>query len=349
MVKLRGAAVALSLAVTGPAAAQAPAPPPSDGGDHETAPEPIVFPYGEPPDGEWPEGEVPIPPEVQEEPVRGPGNGYCYVGSHPVNTPIAPGATWHDAGGEHTHFYPPMDLRLFVRHGRCYFFVGDPVDFGYAGATFAYHGAHPVAPAQGGGWCFMIGTHGHAWGPWSANFRVKGGVLWWPGPYDGYFATYWPYYAYFYRDDYPRYYGEGAWRRAQGGHIAPPIGRVPSPPPAPGLPPISGSLAAPGPAGRRPERQSPHRAAAFDPVPRGVGAGAPPAPGVASPPPAPALPSAAAASPTGQQRAPRASSRPASGAASPGGAVHRGAGLSGRGGANYGGPAAAPAPKSTRR
>jgi len=44
-------------------------------------------------------------------------------------------------------------LRLFVLvEGRCYLFVGDPVDLGYSGnAYYAYYGAHPVLRVAGAG------------------------------------------------------------------------------------------------------------------------------------------------------------------------------------------------------
>lgn len=314
MVKHGMVAVGAVTLAAAPAAAQEP-PEPAEGAA------PVEFPYGAPP-----EGELRIPPELREEPVRSAGNGYCYVGAHPVNTESAPGTAWHEATGEHTHFYPPVDLRLFARQGRCYHFIGDPADFGHQGPLFMYHGAHPVAPTHGGGWCFRIGGHGHAWGPWSPHFRVTSGVYWWPGPYDDYFAAYWPYYAYFYRDLYPRYYGDGAWRRGKGGHVAAPIGRVPSPPPAPGLPPIPGSPAAPEPAPGR-GNAAPYRGGAVSFGP------SPPAPGVAAPPPAPGLPPAAHGGPRGQAGAFRGDMKQGSGAvrggAGPGGAVQGGAATGG--------------------
>src|SRR4051794_24583796 len=75
------------------------------------------FPYGPPP----------IPPTVEQEAVTTSGGGYCYMGGHPVDTRVAPGAAWDDQLGAHIHFYPPVDMRLFAFRDGCYTFIGDPV------------------------------------------------------------------------------------------------------------------------------------------------------------------------------------------------------------------------------
>jgi hypothetical protein len=126
------------------------------------------------------------------------------------------------------HAYPPLDLRLFELKEGCYYFVGDPRDFGYAGPTFSYYGAHPILDVYGGGWCFMIGPHTHLWRPWSPNFALVGSWYYWEGAYDPYFWAYWPYYSFYYRSYYPHYYTGGHFYR--GGYaVAPPIHRVPPP------------------------------------------------------------------------------------------------------------------------
>jgi hypothetical protein len=124
------------------------------------------------------------------------------------------------------HNYAPFDLRLFAFRNGCYYFIGDPRDFGYNGQTYSYYGAHPILDAYGGGWCFMIGPHSHWWRPWSPYFTVVGPWNYWYGPYDPFFWAYWPYYSFFYRAYYPSYYAGGrfytTWRSA------PPITRVPT-------------------------------------------------------------------------------------------------------------------------
>jgi hypothetical protein len=126
------------------------------------------------------------------------------------------------------HSYAPIDLRLFTFKDGCYYFIGDPRDFGYGGQTYSYYGAHPVLDAYGGGWCFMMGGHYHLWQPWSPYFTVVGPWNYWYGPYDPFFWAYWPYYSFYYRSYYPRYYAGGRFYRGGVG-VAPPIRRVPAP------------------------------------------------------------------------------------------------------------------------
>ena len=170
----------------------------------------------------------PIPPNAEGPAYSVPGGGYCYFGPHPVDTRISVGEPWDDMPGAHMHAYPPLDLRLFELRDGCYYFVGDPHDFGYAGETYSYYGAHPILDIYGGGWCFMIGPHTHLWRPWSPHFTLVGPWYYWEGPYDPIFWSYWPYYSFYYRSYYPHYYGGG--RFYHGGYgAAPPIRRVPPP------------------------------------------------------------------------------------------------------------------------
>ena len=204
---------------TGPA----PAPPP---------PAPPPAPAAGPPE------ENLIPPEVQGAAVQVAGGGYCYGGPHP-----APGGGWEAVTTAHTHNYPPFDLRLFSQREGCYYFIGDPRDFGYTGQVYNYYGAHPVADVYGGGWCFMVGGHYHWWRPWSPYFTVVGPWFYWGGPYDPFFWSYWPYYSFYYRSYYPSYYAGGRYYR-NGYRVAPPITRVP-PTGWRGTPP-GGTMARPG-------------------------------------------------------------------------------------------------------
>jgi hypothetical protein len=170
-----------------------------------------------------------IPPNVEGNPSPTAKGGYCYAGPHPVDTRVAPGAPpWDDTQGQHVQAYPPIDTRLFAFRGGCYYFTGDPRDFGYQGQTYAYYGAHPVSEAYGGGWCFMMGPHAHLWAPWSPYFTVVGSWNYWYGPYDSFFWAYWPYYSFYYRSYYPNYYGGGRFYRGGGGRVAPPIRAVPA-------------------------------------------------------------------------------------------------------------------------
>ena len=93
-----------------------------------------------------------IPSHLEAPAVQATGGGYCFGGPHP-----APGGGWEAVQTPHTHNYAPFDLRLFSYRDGCYYFVGDPRDFGYTGQLYSYYGAHPVAHSYGGGWCFMVG------------------------------------------------------------------------------------------------------------------------------------------------------------------------------------------------
>jgi hypothetical protein len=201
-------------AAAGDLAQQAPppeyGPPPANAGDTEPAP-------------------PPIPPNAEGAAFSVPGGGYCYSGPHPVDTRVAAGDPWDDTPGAHMHAYPPLDLRLFELRDGCYYFVGDPHDFGYAGPTYSYYGAHPILDEYGGGWCFMIGPHTHLWRPWSPHFTLVGPWYYWEGPYDPFFWAYWPYYSFYYRNHYPLYYSGGRFYRTGGYATAPPIQRVPPP------------------------------------------------------------------------------------------------------------------------
>jgi hypothetical protein len=183
--------------------------------------------YAQPPAPEDQGPAPPIPPYVDSPPVATQGGGYCYEGPHPVDSRVVPGVTWDGTAGRHVHPYPPFDLRLFSFENGCYYFIGDPTDFGYAGDTYSYYGAHPILDIYGGGWCFMIGPHRHFWRPWSPLFVTVGPWFYWEGPYDPFFWTYWPFYHHYYRHYYPGYYSRGAFFR---GHaVAPRITSVPRP------------------------------------------------------------------------------------------------------------------------
>jgi hypothetical protein len=179
-------------------------------------------PAGAPPEQGPPAQEYPIPPNVQGPAVPVQGGGYCFGGPHP-----APGGGWEATATPHVHEYAPFDLRLFAYRDGCYYFIGDPRDFGYTGQLYSYYGAHPIADVYGGGWCFMVGPHTHWWRPWSPYFTVVGPWYYWNGPYDPFFWAYWPFYSFYYRSYYPHYYAGGRFARG-GFRVAPAIRRVPA-------------------------------------------------------------------------------------------------------------------------
>jgi hypothetical protein len=202
----------------GPAPAPAPDPAPAAAAPAPSAP-PAQGPAEAAP---APTQENPIPPNIDGPAVATANGGYCYGGPHP-----APGGGWEAIQTPHVHDYGPFDLRLFSYSNGCYYFIGDPRDFGYSGQTYSYYGAHPVADVYGGGWCFMVGPHYHWWRPWSSYFTVVGPWYYWNGPYDPFFWAYWPYYSFYYRSYYPTYYAGGAFYR-NGYRPAPRITHVPA-------------------------------------------------------------------------------------------------------------------------
>jgi hypothetical protein len=210
-------------------------------------------PYAPPP--EYQAQAAPVPPHVETAPAPAAGGGgYCFGGPHPVDTRVEAGPAWDETQGTHLHRHPPFDLRLFVLRNGCYYFIGDPTDFGYRGNTYRYYGAHPVLDLYGGGWCFLIGGHAHWWRPWSPYFTVAGPWYYWYGPYDPYFWSYWPYYAHYHRAYYPRYYRGGRFYRGSPRDrlVAPPVGRVAAAP-ARAMPVGSGGMStgrSPAPANR---------------------------------------------------------------------------------------------------
>src|SRR5262245_55410135 len=99
----------------------------------------------------------------------------------------------------HVHAYAPADTRLYRVTDGDYYFVGDPVAYGYDGPKYAYYGAHPVVEADihfgSPVYCYLDGSHYHWYQPPpSAQFEVRAGVNWFVGTYE---PVYW--------DERPRY------------------------------------------------------------------------------------------------------------------------------------------------
>src|SRR6185503_4487273 len=123
------AALGTAYAVGGPLPAPAPAASAElDIGPVPTAPTPSA------PAPVQPAQENPIPPGVEGQALQASAGGYCYGGPHP-----APGGGWEAVHGSHMHDYAPFDLRLFSNREGCYYFIGDPRDFGYTGQTYDYY------------------------------------------------------------------------------------------------------------------------------------------------------------------------------------------------------------------
>lgn len=94
----------------------------------------------------------------------------------------------------HVHDYAPADARVYRVVDGEYYFVGDPVAFGYEGPRYAYYGAHPVAemsvhfgePVH----CYLEGPHYHWYQPPpQTQFALRGGAFWFMGTFDPAFHT----------------------------------------------------------------------------------------------------------------------------------------------------------------
>ncbi len=175
----------------------------------------------------------PEPERLTVAPPRTEPGRFRYCTPHPI--PNEAGGGWDASRGEHVRDYPPLDPYLFVERDGCFYFVGDPRDFGYQGETYAYYGSHPVAYDHGGGFCFHVGTHFHLWGPFGPYFMLSDGWWGWAGPLPGWYWWYYPYYHRYWTGYYPRYYGGGRYHRP----VGPPDGRgVVARPPTPPRPPL---------------------------------------------------------------------------------------------------------------
>ena len=94
----------------------------------------------------------------------------------------------------HVHEFAPPDVRLYrVVRGE-YYFVGDPVPFGYDGPRYAYYGAHPVVEAGidfgEPVYCYLEGAHYHWYEPpRGPQFELRAGVSWYVGPFEAHFFS----------------------------------------------------------------------------------------------------------------------------------------------------------------
>ena len=153
------------------------------------------------------EGQPAAGPEAAAEPVQ----EWRYNGPHPINA--AYGSGWCDIAEPHTHPYPPFDEYLFEEEDGGYYFLGDPVDFGYVGAYYWFEDPHPIASGWGHGWCHMSGPHRHVYGPFGTGFAACGRHYCYRGPFD---ALYWRNHgllsAYF-RSHYGPHYRGGLYYR----------------------------------------------------------------------------------------------------------------------------------------
>jgi hypothetical protein len=142
-----------------------------------------------------------------------PAQEWRYNGPHAINAEY--GSGWCNIAEPHTHPYPPFDEYLFEEEDGGYYFVGDPVDFGYIGVYFWFDGGHPVASGWGHGWCHMSGPHRHIYRPFGGHFSTCGPYHCYRGPFD---ALYWRHHATrlaYFTSRYPAHYRGGVYYRTR--------------------------------------------------------------------------------------------------------------------------------------
>lgn len=116
-----------------------------------------------------------------------------FVGVHPIAADFGGGFCYIEAA--HIHVYqPPKAEVLYREHDDAFYFVGDPVPYGYDGPKHAYYGAHPVPvdvvleeedlDGDEVEYCYLDGPHYHYYvPPPTVRFTVKGGVYWYVGDF----------------------------------------------------------------------------------------------------------------------------------------------------------------------
>ena len=155
------------------------------------------------------------PHPVPYDQVTGQGGGFCYT------------------EGPHTHDYVPFDEHLFREYNGYYYFIGDPVDFGWNRSIYWYQANHPIPVGYGGGYCYITWPHRHGYEPVGlGGFTLLNGY-WiftgtWPTDYWYYRNYYWGYYQRYYRT---WYYGNRYYRvRPRPVYVVSRPYRVPAPP-----------------------------------------------------------------------------------------------------------------------
>lgn len=106
------------------------------------------------------------------------GKQVRFVGIHPIAKADGGGICYIEA--PHVHIYTPNKLE-YRMHGDDYFFVGDPVAYGWDGPKVKFKGAHPIhVDAVVGGdpdveYCYLEGPHYHYFEPEDGpEFKVVG-------------------------------------------------------------------------------------------------------------------------------------------------------------------------------
>jgi hypothetical protein len=110
-----------------------------------------------------------------------------FVGVHPIAKDHGGGLCHIEL--PHVHVYEPAHAKVQYRvHDDAYFFVGDPVAYGWEGDKHTYYGHHPIdVDVVVGGhdhteYCYLDGAHFHAYAPPpEVSFEVRAGAYWYVG------------------------------------------------------------------------------------------------------------------------------------------------------------------------
>ncbi len=111
-----------------------------------------------------------------------------FVGGHPI--PKAEGQGFCHIDAPHVHAYVPSDVKLQYRvHDDDYYFVGDPVAYGWEGEKYSYYGHHPIAVDVVLGdegddveHCYLDGAHFHGYQPPATlEFELEADAYWYVG------------------------------------------------------------------------------------------------------------------------------------------------------------------------
>ncbi len=117
-----------------------------------------------------------------------------YISRHPLSA-----RTFCNTNSPHVHAFEPHDLRLYRKIEGQYYFVGDPVPFGFTGPKVVYVGQHPIsdllADISVPLFCYLKGRHSHWYEPVAALwFERREGAFVFVGAYDPIFYGHRPEY-----------------------------------------------------------------------------------------------------------------------------------------------------------
>jgi hypothetical protein len=96
-------------------------------------------------------------------PLAAHAEDWIFFDGHPIHPAV--GGGFCDTAGAHVHDYAPVDPSAFVVRDGLWYFVGDPVTYGYRGTVYRYDGAHEVAHSTGIATCSRSGAHYHLYAP----------------------------------------------------------------------------------------------------------------------------------------------------------------------------------------